>query len=467
MTISLLSPLNDVATEYIPAPRDGQTDGYTGAMRAVAPLLALLLLQDALPGSGPVTRIIADSKGRTWVGEEPFVDVGEKADLDAIPKLDVSKAYADRARALRVGKLVAVDAGGRLWLQVADDRLWAYDGKEWLARRTSDGRGGDAPRSAFTGRSVEIGGALWFPDDLGVHRFDGKEWSVFTVTAKPAALDLVLDAEGRPWLWSRDTVRRFDGKAFVEVRKLPALPIGGVCPVGAGVFIVHEGGVFTWPADEERDPPAPADPKSLPEWIEGLNAVDVATRLKSAHGIAQLGKDALAPLKEAFEKETHETRKKRLERMINEINEPRGRRVQLGAFYLERMQFLWRTRLAAYVVGLTEGQLGRERALLRVTAAGITRLSECEEALTEHLATTLPNVCTHEELDGTLWISRHKTGLWQFDGKALKRVPGASEEGSYEYLGTDAKGALWWRQVYATKRLLRVFEGTAEVVKGR
>jgi hypothetical protein len=83
------------------------------------------------------------------------------------------------------------------------------------------------------------------------------------------------------------------------------------------------------------------------------------------------------------------------------------------------------------------------------------------------LATTDTGVSWHADRDCVVWVSRWKTGLWRFDGEKMERVPGASGEGAYEYLGTDAGGAQWWRQVYVAKKLLRVKGGRADVVAGR
>ncbi len=438
--------------------RDGDGE-YTGGMLRTALLLALLQAAD-LPGQGPVTRVLVDSKGRTWVNEEPFVTLADNAtdEMEKIPKLDLGKSYADKARALRFGKLVLVDSAGRIWLSVNGTKLWCYDGKEFTKHDATAG-------ATFTGAAIERGGALWFLDECALHRFDGK-WTAFPVAGKPAALNLLVDTEGHPWIWSKDAVRRLDGDKLVEIKNRPAHAVGGLVPLGKKMLIVHDGGIFTWPDDESTEPPVP-DLKTLPDCIEQIGAVDAATRMKASYAIVQMGKEALPVLKEAIEKTTQEVLKKRLERLAAEIETPRAPRVHLGTFYLERMQFLWKTRHAAYVVGFVEGELGRERALLRVNAEGVTRMADCEEALDYHLSTQLPNVSSYEEPDGTLWISRHKTGLWRFDGKSLQRVAGASEDGSYSYLGLDATGAQWWRQVYTTKRMLKVFEGTAEAVKGR
>lgn len=425
--------------------------------------MALILLLQDLPGTGPITRVAADRAGRTWVGEEAMVILGDdpKPETESIPKLDLEKAFREKNRALRFGRLLLVDAAGRLWLDVEGRRLWSHDGKTWGDRKAAEG-------ATFAGRAVERDGVLWFPDSKGVHRFDGSAWSYATAFESPEPdAGFLLDHEGRAWMWSRSAVFHLEEGRFTAVKNLPAEPVGGICPIGKEMLIVHDRGLFTWPGDETRAAESAPDATLLPRHVENLAAVDAATRSEAEHWIVAIGRDALPALKEAAAKATQELLKKRLERLAAEIEKPVNRRVRIGRFFLLRVSFLWRTRTAAYLVGQREGELGKERVLLRVDAKGVERLSGVEESLDEHLATTLPNAVTHEDGEGVLWLCRYKTGLWRFDGVKLSRVAGTAEDGSYEYLGTDASGATYWRQVYVTKRIVKVAGETATLLKGR
>jgi hypothetical protein len=435
-------------------------------MTALMLAAACLLAQD-LPGKGPVVRVAADGKGRTWVGEEPFMalDDGAGADREAVPRHDLAKAYEDPSRALRFGRLMLVDSTGRIWLRVGDARLWAYDGKGWSERRTSD-RAKDAPAVRFLDGAVETAGALWFPDELGVHRLAGAEWSYHAVFDAPAEARLVVDGEGRPWIWSASRVRRWDGSAFVEVKRLAGV-VRGVFPAGRAVVIVLEDGVFAWPADEGREPAAKPAVADLPRHIENLTAVDQVTRDEAEHLIVATGKDAVPVLKEAAAAASKESLKKKLERLAAEIESGRSRRARVGDFCFTSMIPLWGNRAAAYVCGSRRADGGTEWVALRIDGKGIARLASCEEGIAEMLATTDTGFSWHADGDGVVWASRWKTGLWRFDGEKMERVPGASSEGSYEYLGTDAGGAQWWRQVYVARKLLRVGGGKAGVVAGR
>jgi hypothetical protein len=74
------------------------------------------------------------------------------------------------------------ESNGRVWFRT-HSRKWllGYDGRDWLERPAGDGATfiGSCPRHGRVDRcdyNLEVDGSLFFPDEQGVHTFDGESW---------------------------------------------------------------------------------------------------------------------------------------------------------------------------------------------------------------------------------------------------------------------------------------------------
>ena len=106
-----------------------------------------------------------------------------------------------------------MDSRGHLWF-TANSGVHRFDGKEWRLFTAEDGLVSNRP----IGIAEDREGHIWVAGP-GVSRYDGKEWTSFTVAdglASNNTGDLAFDDQGDLWIGRIGGVDRFDGKEFTH-----------------------------------------------------------------------------------------------------------------------------------------------------------------------------------------------------------------------------------------------------------
>lgn len=186
---------------------DSQPTRQTSLPSERQDLLGTGVLWQAMPSSvRAVEAVTFDRTGRAWF------------ELEGNASLDETKSRVQQSALVKApyvvgAKILLHDKKGRIWLQQGSTSLLllGYDpgSGTWLERKP-------IAQGHFTGSAFESSqGILYFSDNLGVHVFDGREWTYQPLFELNLKHDLwhgdiqafnppkfIQDAQGRVFVWS-------------------------------------------------------------------------------------------------------------------------------------------------------------------------------------------------------------------------------------------------------------------------
>ncbi len=152
---------------------------------------------------GPVTALISDDQGRSFLGTGKgtfmilqggkWLNLTDKLGTEGISITDFT-----------------IDTNGVLWIGT-EDGLLRYDGIEASSMGTD-------MNMKISDLAVDSSGNLWVATQKGLFRFYGATWRVYNIRnseiASNNATSLAIDARGRVWIGTDSGISRFDGLAF-------------------------------------------------------------------------------------------------------------------------------------------------------------------------------------------------------------------------------------------------------------
>ncbi len=181
-----------------------------------------------LPGSY-VTDVVADKQGNLWVA----------TDTSGIARYDGQTwQYYSRVQNVTLNSIGAMffDADGYLWLGTSSGGVCKLDSTGWKVIREEE-QGNSFEQQMYWIESIaqDGHGNLWFVTiRKGVWKFDGKEWTQFTVKdglPVDTTYALFIDSNNIVWVGTSRGVCKYDGTSWITVTEEGT-------PVGKHVFCI-------------------------------------------------------------------------------------------------------------------------------------------------------------------------------------------------------------------------------------
>ena len=325
------------------------------------------VLWQALPDE--VRAVYVGPDQRTWyeLRYEPWPMPIDWAHLRGIIEREFRK---DSPQVLGV-RPVLFESNGRVWFggTYSPSMLLGYDGHTWIEHAAEKGHYFEAilpnhGRMEGEAPAVELAGKLFFPDNRGVHCFDGKTWTYKEFLGpRPGGRDpivLVPQADGRTllaagpqevlWQWKAGEWTELDRKAL-----LGDIGTTRLVPWGKEGFWVgsEQGTMFFWKLGV--DPAA-----QFASTLARLGDERFAVREEAAAALIQMGARIL-PLAEKNRAETDDPEiRLRLDKIIEAFRHPEQAFVPLGPYLLKAPRLLPCDDPGVMYVGSEEIQEGGE-----------------------------------------------------------------------------------------------------------
>jgi hypothetical protein len=240
------------------------------------------------------------------------------------------------------------ESGGRVWFSNVT-YLAGYDGKTWIERPAEKGHyfqivPPNHGRMEGYSSALELGGTLFFPDQCGIHVFDGKEWTykemieqrpggrepLILVPMPDGQTVMVTGPSPKLWQWRAGAWSEVDTKPIVgEERIMRLLPWGK-----EDAWVVPGRGLpFLWKPGADI---AAVFAKVLPRLADP----QFATRQAATTELIQMGFCIQDLTTKAFEESKDPEVRMRLEKVLEALAKPEEAYLVLGPYRLRAPKVL-------------------------------------------------------------------------------------------------------------------------------
>jgi len=159
-------------------------------------------------GNDTVLSLVEDDQGILWAGTEKGASYFASDRFIPVEELGGEEISA-----------IAADDQGQLWFGTGVNGVHRFDGNEWTEFTVTDGLAGDQVYTIVVDRQ----GQLWFGTITGLSRYDQGTMAHFTTAdglANNGVLSILEDRHGNLWFGTLDGVSRYDGTTFTSLEPL-------------------------------------------------------------------------------------------------------------------------------------------------------------------------------------------------------------------------------------------------------
>ena len=159
-------------------------------------------------GSDMVRSLAEDSRGVLWAGTDRGASYFASDRFVPAEELESETIWA-----------IAADDQGQLWFGTSVNGVSRFDGNEWTEFTVTDGLAGDQVYTIVPDRQ----GQLWFGTITGLSRYDQGTMAHFTTAnglVSNGVLSILEDRHGNLWFGTLDGVSRYDGTIFTSLEPL-------------------------------------------------------------------------------------------------------------------------------------------------------------------------------------------------------------------------------------------------------
>ncbi len=435
------------------------------ALTCQYPLLCSGAHEDGLAPSEVRWHFFGDEISNAFVGRDGrcfYLRRGEPVSTLSLSETGVVAAGFRPILFDRCGRLWCVGPRGAALYSLKGNTVAKTKPADAVCFDTIDQVGG--ARRVHTAAYEDSAGRLWFGDSRGVRWLDGERWSHKTL-ADPNSLEVSLpmstlyvaeDTKARLYFWARWTAKSlcgtngfwmFDGADWTHYGAAQGLAdnrLEAVCPLGGDVVLVNTAGGRLVRFSTKKVHPA----AEVARLVRLLDHDKWGVRQNATEALRLLGRRIELELKKHLTNSKEPEVRSRIKMVLTALRQSaHGQQRLPGSGYVcesARIRTPHRRRRPrkpwwlVEAKNVTDTNTGKEleTAAFLLSAEGMTMIKGWPGGAEEAQTSVLPDG------DGGLWIGLNGRGLFHWDGRKTREVPGEAAGDYTEILGRDSLGRI-------------------------